>query len=284
MKNRFNLKYFTVIMFAAFMLIGCSNNQDESNVSSTEQQEEKTNTAQTDKRVIGIIGAMKEEVAILHEKMKIESTETVAGMEFYKGTLDGENIVLVQSGVGKVNAAACTQVLVDHFGVDYLINSGVAGGLGPDVTVGDIVISTDAVQHDVDITALGEDPGVISRMDTSIFTADEKLIQLAQSSVEGLSEDIHVFQGRIASGDQFIASAEQKAEINEIFSPYAVEMEGAAIAHVAHLNDVPFVIIRAISDDAGGEADVKYEDFVKMAAENASKMIEQMIKSANESL
>lgn len=278
MKNRMSIKFFTMIMISTFMLIGCST------TASTEQPEEKTNTKQSEKRVIGIIGAMIEEVEILRDKMEIESTETIAGMEFYKGTLDGENIVLVQSGVGKVNAAACSQALVDHFGVDYLINSGVAGGLSPEVTIGDIVISTDAVQHDVDITAFGEKPGVIARMDTSYFAADEKLIQLAQSATEALSGDIHVFQGRIASGDQFIASAEQKAWITENFSPYAVEMEGAAIAHVAHLNDVPFVIIRAISDDASGEADVKYEDFVKMAAENASKMIEEMIKAADENL
>ncbi len=140
--------------------------------------------------------------------MEIEKTETVAGMEFYKGMLDGENIVLVQSGVGKVNAAACTQVLVDHFGVDYLINSGVAGGLSPDVTIGDFVISTDAIQHDVDITAFGEKPGVIARMDTSDFEADDTLIELAQASTDGLDSDIHIVQGRIVSGDQFIASSE----------------------------------------------------------------------------
>ncbi|WP_210469906.1 5'-methylthioadenosine/adenosylhomocysteine nucleosidase [Sporosarcina sp. 6E9] len=271
MKNNISLKFFMIIMIAAFMLIGCSPKQEDS----TEQPEE---------RVIGIIGAMIEEVEILRDKMDIESTETIAGMEFYKGTLDGENIVLVQSGVGKVNAAACTQALVDHFGVDYLINSGVAGGLTTDVTIGDIVISTDAVQHDFDITAFGEKPGVIARMDTSYFTADEKLIQLAQSATEGLPEDIKVVQGRIATGDQFIASAEQKEWIAENFSPHAVEMEGAAIAHVAHLNEVPFVIIRAISDDASGEADVKYEDFIITAAENASQMIEEMIKAADENL
>lgn len=281
MKNTMNIKFFTIIMIAAFMLIGCSPKQEGSTNTSTE---ENTNPEQSEKRIIGIIGAMIEEVEILRDKMEIESTETIAGMEFYKGTLDGENIVLVQSGVGKVNAAACTQVLVDHFGVDYLINSGVAGALNPDITIGDIVISTDAVQHDVDITALGEKPGVISRMDSSYFGADEKLIQLAQSAAEGLAGDINVFQGRIASGDQFIASTEQKEWITENFSPYAVEMEGAAIAHVAQLNEVPFVIIRAISDDAGGEADIKYEDFVKTAAENASQMIEEMIKAADANL
>lgn len=280
MKMRISLKFFTILMIAAFMLMGCSTKKE----GATEQPEQKTNAEQSEKRVIGIIGAMIEEVEILREKMEIESTETIAGMEFYKGTLDGENIVLVQSGVGKVNAAACTQVLVDHFGVDYLINSGVAGGLNPDVNIGDIVISTDAVQHDVDVTAFGEKPGVISRMDTSYFEADEKLIQLAQSATEGLTGDIQVFQGRIASGDQFIADAEKQAWITENFSAYAVEMEGAAIAHVAHLNEVPFVIIRAISDDASGEADVKYEDFLKTAAVNASKMIEEMIKAADENL
>ena len=120
MNNKTSLKFFTIIMIAAFMLIGCSTKQEGSKTTSTEQ---------SDQRVIGIIGAMIEEVEILRDKMEIESTETIAGMEFYKGTLDGKNIVLVQSGVGKVNAAACTQALVDHFGVDYLINSGVAGGL-----------------------------------------------------------------------------------------------------------------------------------------------------------
>ncbi|WP_246231660.1 5'-methylthioadenosine/adenosylhomocysteine nucleosidase [Sporosarcina jiandibaonis] len=284
MRNKMSPKFFTIIMIAAFMLIGCSTKQEGSTTTSTEQSKEKTITEQSEKRVIGIIGAMIEEVEILRDKMEIESTETIAGMEFYKGTLDGENIVLVQSGVGKVNAAACTQALVDHFGVDYLINSGVAGGLTTDVTIGDIVISTDAVQHDFDITAFGEKPGVIARMDTSYFKADEKLIQLAQSATRGLNEDINVVQGRIASGDQFIASPEQKDWITENFSPYAVEMEGAAIAHVAHLNEVPFVIIRSISDDASGEAEVKYEDFVKTAAENASKMIEEMIKAADENL
>ncbi|MBU8878185.1 5'-methylthioadenosine/adenosylhomocysteine nucleosidase [Bacillus sp. FJAT-29790] len=287
MRNKHNLKFFTVIMLATFMLFGCSAKQEVSNKSSNEQQKAETNNAkaeQSQDRVIGIIGAMREEVEILHDKMQIESTENVAGMEFYKGTLDGENIVLVQSGVGKVNAAACAQALVDHFGVNYLINSGVAGGINPDLKVGDIVISTDAVQHDVDITALGEKPGVISRMDTSTFTADENLIQLAEKSAEGLGEDIHVFKGRIASGDQFIASAEQRAEIIKNFSPFAVEMEGAAIAHVAHLNHVPFVIIRAISDDANGESKVTYSDFVKVAAKNASQMLEEMIKGANESL
>ncbi|MDS9472923.1 5'-methylthioadenosine/adenosylhomocysteine nucleosidase [Sporosarcina pasteurii] len=284
MKNRMNIKFFTLIILAVFALFGCSTKQDGSTATSSEQPEEQSNTEQSNERVIGIIGAMIEEVEILRDKMEIENTETIAGMEFYQGTLGGENIVLVQSGVGKVNAAACAQALVDHFGADYLINSGVAGGLSPDVTIGDIVISTDAVQHDFDITAFGEKPGIIARMDTSYFEADEKLIQLAQSAAEGLTDDINVYQGRIASGDQFIASPERKEWITENFSPYAVEMEGAAIAHVAFLNEVPFVIIRAISDDAGGEADVKYEDFVKVAAENASKMIEEMIKSASESL
>ncbi|MDW0110716.1 5'-methylthioadenosine/adenosylhomocysteine nucleosidase [Sporosarcina aquimarina] len=274
MRHKLNLAILTMVILAISALAGCSASEPKA----------EANDEPTEKRVIGIIGAMLEEVEILRDKMEIEKTETAAGMEFYKGTLDGENIVLVQSGVGKVNAAACTQVLVDHFKVDYLINSGVAGGLSPDVTIGDIVISTDAVQHDVDITAFGEKPGVISRMDTSVFEADDKLIGLAQASAEGLDSDIHVVQGRIASGDQFIASPEKKDWITETFSPAAVEMESAAIAHVAHLNSVPFVIIRSISDDASGEAEMKYDDFIKKAAENASRMIEEMIKGADANL
>lgn len=269
------LKLVTMMVIASLLLIGCSDKKDDTT---------KIETPKNEGPVIGIIGAMIEEVEILRDKMEIEKTETVAGMEFYKGTLDGEEIVLVQSGVGKVNAAACTQILVDHFDVDYLINSGVAGGTHPDITVGDIVISTDTVQHDVDVTAFGEEPGIISRMDTSYFEADEKLINLAQAASEKLTDDINVFQGRIASGDQFIADAEVQAKIMENFAPYAVEMEGAAIAHVAHLNEVPFVIIRSISDDASGEADVKYEDFLPLAAKNATTMIEEMIKSVGQNL
>lgn len=275
MKMKSYVKYAVTLLMVVLMMVGCSDN--------AQKNEKDTDTTtgenkQTNEKVIGIIGAMSEEVEILRGKMEIENTKKIAGMEFYQGTLDGENIVLVQSGIGKVNAAACAQILADHFGVDYLINSGVAGGLNPDVKVGDIVISTDAVQHDVDITALGEEPGVISRMETSVFTADEKLVQLAEESAKTLSEDIHVFKGRIASGDQFIASNEQREKIATTFAPYAVEMEGAAIAHVAQLNNIPFVIIRAISDDANGESNVTYVDFVKVAAENASQMMEQMIK------
>ena len=275
-----NLKFISVVILSIMMLIGCSTKSEDI----LKQEGEKSNDEQLEERLIGVIGAMIEEVEILRDKMEIEDTKKIAGMEFYQGTLDGENVVLVQSGVGKVNAAACAQILVDHFGIDYLINSGVAGALNPDVTVGDIVISTDAVQHDVDATAFGEEPGVIPRMDISYFEADEKLVQLAQSVADELFEEISVFQGRIASGDQFIANAEQKTKINENFAPYAVEMEGAAIAHVAYLNEVPFVIIRSISDDASGEADVTYEDFLPLAAENASKMIEGMVKAAAENL
>lgn len=198
MKRKLNLAIFTMMLLVDSALMGYS----------ASEREAKAKDDLAEKRVFGIIGAMVEEVEILRDKMEIEKTETVAGMEFYKGTLDGENIVLVQSGVGKVNAAACTQVLVDHFGVDYLINSGVAGGLSPDVTIGDFVISTDAIQHDVDITAFGEKPGVIARMDTSDFEADDTLIELAQASTDGLDSDIHIVQGRIVSGDQFIASSE----------------------------------------------------------------------------
>lgn len=280
MKKKSYVKYVVTLLMLVLMMVGCSDNSQK-NEKDTDTDTTTGENKQMNEKVIGIIGAMSEEVEILREKMEIENTKKIAGMEFYQGTLDGENIVLVQSGVGKVNAAACAQILADYFGVNYLINSGVAGGLDPDVKVGDIVISTDAVQHDVDITALGEEPGVISRMESSVFTADEKLIQLAEDSAKALSEDIHVFKGRIASGDQFIASNEQREKIAQTFAPYAVEMEGAAIAHVAQLNNIPFVIIRAISDDANGESNVTYVDFVELAAENASQMIEQMIKGFN---
>lgn len=276
-----NIKKHLFLLFCLLVIIsiaGCANADKKQVTKETE------NVEQTKERVIGIIGAMEEEIEILRDKMKVEDTEKVAGMVFHKGKLGGENIVLVRSGVGKVNAATCTQALIDHFGVDYIINSGVAGGVDPKIKVGDIVISKDAVQHDMDVTALGEKPGAIPRMNQTYFEADAKLIKLANGAAKGLSEDINIHLGRIASGDQFIASAEKKENIINHFSPYAVEMEGAAIAHVAYLNKVPFVIIRSISDDASSGAEMKYEDFVKLAAKNASYMIEHMLKNAKESL
>ncbi|MGL6174135.1 MAG: 5'-methylthioadenosine/adenosylhomocysteine nucleosidase, partial [Cellulosilyticaceae bacterium] len=234
---------------------------------------------------IGVIGAMEEEVEILKAKMKIEEELTAAGMTFYKGTLHDQPIVLVRSGVGKVNAAACTQLLITLFDVDYIINSGVAGTTHGDLNQGDIVISTDAVQHDFDVTALGDPLGEISRLGITYFEADKNLIEVSKTAASNLKlKDVKIFEGRIASGDQFIAGGEKQEQIKTHFNPYAVEMEGAAIAHVAYLNEVPYVIIRAISDKADGEAELSYPEFLPIAAKNASSLLEEIIKLSKDEL
>ena len=230
-------------------------------------------------KTIGIIGAMDEEVEILKSLLQVTETVERAGMTFYKGILHGQQVVLARSGIGKVNAAACTQLMIALFDIDYLINSGVAGTLHPDINQGDIVISTDAVQHDMDVTALGDPLGEIPRLGITFFKAEEKLMNLTEEAAKALNlEGVNIFRGRVASGDQFVAGGALKDRIQSHFAPSAVEMEGAAIAHVAYLNQVPFVIIRAISDKADGSAELSYGEFLPLAAKNASLLLEQIIK------
>ncbi|MEG0502598.1 MAG: 5'-methylthioadenosine/adenosylhomocysteine nucleosidase [Cellulosilyticaceae bacterium] len=238
-----------------------------------------TQTNATLRKTIGIIGAMDEEVEILKSLLHITDTVTQAGMTFYKGILHNQEIILARSGIGKVNAAVCAQLMITLFDIDYLINSGVAGTLHASINQGDIVISTDAVQHDVDVTALGDPLGEIPRLGITFFKADEALISLAEKATDNLSfEGVTTFKGRVASGDQFVAGGALKDRIQSHFAPSAVEMEGAAIAHVAYLNSVPYVIIRSISDKADGSADLSYEEFLPMAAKHASLLLEEMIK------
>lgn len=229
-------------------------------------------------KTIGIIGAMEEEIIVIRRKMTITETKNVASMEFYVGEIDGQKIVLVRCGIGKVNAAVCTQILADLFDVSYIINTGVAGGLHPDVNIGDIIISSDTVEHDMDVTAFGHEKGFIPRMDKQFFEADKWLVEVAKKAAEDIKGDQVVYVGRIASGDQFISSMRVKEEIYTNFTAYCAEMEGAAIAHTCFLNQIPFVVIRAISDKADQSADVNFDDFVNIAARNASKIITEMIK------
>lgn len=226
---------------------------------------------------IGIIGAMEEEITNVLEDMNVVATKNALGLDFYLGTLNNSNnnIVLVRSGIGKVNAALCAQVLIDLFAVDAIINVGVAGAIDKNIKIGDIVISTDAVQHDFDTSALGDEPGVISRMDTSVFHADPRLIESAKKAVEGIG--FPVYEGRIASGDQFVSEPALKEKIAKLFNPICCEMEGAAIAHACYLNRVPFVIIRAISDNAEEGCDVNYERFFRESAVTAGRIIKNMI-------
>lgn len=229
-------------------------------------------------KTIGIIGAMAEEIAYLKEKIEIVTTKSVIGLQFHVGKYCGNSIVLVISGIGKVNAAVCTQVLIDHFGVDYVINTGVAGTVSPELHIGDILISTDAVQHDMDVSALGDPIGTIPRLAESYFKADEMMVRLAQEAAAETAEDYQIMLGRVASGDQFIGTKEGKERIKKYVQGDCAEMEGAAIAHACWLNRIPFVIIRAISDGADEEANMSYEQFVQLAAKRSSGLVEKMLE------
>lgn len=226
--------------------------------------------------IIGLIGAMDEEVDILKEEMLLEQIVKRARMDFYSGKLEGTDVVIVRSGIGKVNAAMAAQILISEFKVDYIINTGVAGGLKREVNVGDIVISSDAIEYDFDTTAFGYKPGIIPRMDTSIFKSDVRLVQIAEKAAKDNVEG-KVVVGRIISGDKFISSKEEVKRLGEMFKGYAVEMEGASIAHVAYLNDIPFVIIRSISDNADDNATVDFNSFVHKAAKTSCKIVKEMI-------
>ena len=226
--------------------------------------------------MLGIIGAMDEEVHQLKEHMEEPEVISVAGMEFYQGFLSGKKAVVVRCGIGKVNAAVCTQILADRFGVTAIVNTGIAGSLKADIDIGDIVLSSDALQHDMDATGFGYDYGVIPRMETSVFQADADLIALAQDACRKVNPDIHVFVGRIVSGDQFISNKEKKAWLSDTFHGFCTEMEGAAIAQTACLNHIPFLIVRAISDKADDSAHMDYGEFEAKAILNSVRLLKEM--------
>jgi adenosylhomocysteine nucleosidase len=228
--------------------------------------------------MIGIIGAMEVEVAKLRDAMNVEKTENVAGMIFYSGTINDTEVVLVRSGVGKVNAAICTQILCDLFPVSCILNSGIAGSLCADINIGDIVISSDALQHDMDARYFGYDPGVIPQQEVSVFRADAGLADIAERVCKEVNPEIGVFRGRVLSGDQFIADREKKQWLVDTFSGLCTEMEGAAIAHAAYKNGVPFLIVRAISDKADDSATEDYTTFEAKAIDHMVRLTLGLLK------
>ena len=227
---------------------------------------------------IGIIGAMEVEVSRLKEKMENVKITKKASMDYYEGTLFGKTVVVVRSGIGKVNAAACTQILADVFQVEAVINTGIAGSLNKEINIGDIVLATDVLHHDMDATGFGYPKGQIPQMQEFSFPGDAALRSLAERVCNEVNPDIQVFQGRIVSGDQFISDREVKDEIIHNFGGFAVEMEGAAIGQTAYLNGIPFLIIRAISDKADGSATMDYPAFEAAAAEHSVNLTMEFIK------
>ena len=227
--------------------------------------------------MLGIIGAMDEEVAKIKEEMTEVSVTTVAGMDFYRGRIGGREAVVVRSGIGKVNAGICTQILADRFAVSAVINTGIAGSLRAEINIGDIVLSTDAVQHDMDASGFGYPVGQIPRVETFSFRADGKLIELAKECNGAVNPEIQTFTGRVVSGDQFISDKAKKEWLIEQFGGSCTEMEGAAIAQAAYLNGIPFLIIRAISDKADDSAGMDYAVFEAEAIRHSVRLILEMI-------
>lgn len=226
---------------------------------------------------IGIIGAMDEELELLLKGMELEKIESKAGMVFNFGKISNKNVVIVRCGIGKVNAAICTQILVDDFSIDCVINVGVAGGIGKEIYPGDIVIANNLVEHDMDTTAFGDKHGQIPRMDTFDFKCNKELIEKAKKACEGFKEH-NVFVGRIVSGDQFVADLDKISWLDKEFGAMACEMEGGSIAHTAYINKIPFVVIRSISDNANNGASMDYEKFKPIAIKNSTVILENMIK------
>lgn len=222
---------------------------------------------------IGIIGAMEEEVNILKERMEEVTVKRLASMEFCEGKLLGKKAVAVRSGIGKVNAAICTQILADLYQVEAVINTGVAGSLRNEINIADIVLSEDALQHDMDARGFGYEAGVIPRMECSVFKADPKLISIAEKACKAKLPEVGVHIGRVVSGDQFISDTARKEWLAETFGGYCTEMEGAAIAQACYLNHIPYLIIRAISDKADHSAEMSYSIFEEMAIRNAVKLL-----------
>ena len=229
--------------------------------------------------MIGIIGAMEEEISNLKSHMQVDKVQTIAGMSFFKGAVKGTELVLVRSGIGKVNAGICTQILASVYGVDTVINTGIAGSLNADIDIGDIVVSTSLVQYDVDARNFGYKLGEIPRMNIVEFPADKYLIDKTQSAFDSLDLGIKLYRGMVATGDKFVSEDSLKAEIISNFHAYCVEMEGAAIAQAAMLNNMACVVIRAISDKADNSADVDYRSFEAKAIENMSKISLALVDS-----
>jgi len=223
---------------------------------------------------VGIISAMKIEIEKVFDFMDVVDRVFVAGNEYFLGSIHGKEVVLVCGGVGKVNAASTTQILISVFDVDCVINTGIAGSMKDEVKICDVVISTDVSHHDV-----REDQLKSCYPNEQFFVADEKLLNIAKNvSEKEIDQDSNYHIGRIVSGESFINDSSKKEDIINRLSPYCVEMEASAIGHVCHINKTPFLIIRSISDNANEEAEISYDLFEKKAAYQSANLLLGIIK------
>lgn len=226
----------------------------------------------------GIIGAMESEVNAIYAQMENKEIVEYNGIKFYKGSLYGKDVVVIQCGIGKVNAALCTQLLILKFGVDKVVNTGIAGATGTDLNIYDFVVSTETVYHDFDTQFFGYKLGQVPGLPET-FKADENLVESVVSAFNNsnLSSEHKIRTGLIASGDQFIAGGEKKNFIVSNFHPLCVEMEGCAVAHTCYKNNVPFVVVRCMSDCADDTVQVRYDEAEASAL--SSTMLLSIIKS-----
>ena len=226
--------------------------------------------------MIGIIAAMDVEMKSLRSYMENTETEVISGIRFVRGTLEGKDVVTAVCGIGKVFAALCAQTMILHYHPQCIINTGVAGTLTDALTIGSIAVSSAVVQHDMDTSPLGDPVGLISGFNKVELPADRLLT--GQLSACAKVMGIKTATGVIASGDQFVASAERKAFIVEHFKAIACEMEGAAVGQVCYVNKVPFCVLRAISDSADGSSHMDYPTFVQMAAEQSVALMRRFMR------
>lgn len=226
--------------------------------------------------LIGIIGAMEVEVQALKDLMDNAELKEISSVVFYRGKINGIDTVVAVAGVGKVNAAVCAQTMILEYSPDYIINTGVAGGLSEDMKIGDAAVADKVAEHDMDTSPLGDELGFITGINKVYMQCDEYISGLmydAAKSVDG----INAVRGTIVSGDQFIASEEQRRFIKKNFNAVAAEMEGAAIGHVCTMNNVKFGVLRAISDGANSDSTIDFPTFTKMAVKNTVEIIVKML-------
>lgn len=226
--------------------------------------------------MIGIIAAMNVEMESLRSHMENTETEVISGVTFVRGILEGKEVVTAVCGIGKVFAALCAQTLILRYAPEYIINTGVAGSLSGKLDIASIAVSSAVVQHDMDTSPLGDPVGLISGINIIELPADKRLSEKISSCAKDMG--IKTETGIIASGDQFVASAERKDFIIKHFGAIACEMEGAAIGHVCYVNKIPFCIIRAISDSADGSSHMDYPTFVKIAAEQSVALVRSFLR------
>ena len=227
-------------------------------------------------KMIGIIGAMEIEIKTIRSKMEGKQSSTAGGMEFVSGTLNGTPVVTAVCGIGKVCAAMCTQAMVINYKPSLIINTGVGGTLTDELSVCDICVADNVCQHDFDLTSIGSPAGEIPAINAVKIPCDARAVEILTECAKQF-DGIKVKTGTVASGDQFIAGDAQRQRIIDLFGASACEMEGGSIGQVCRLNNIPFAVVRAISDSADGSAEMSYNEFLPLAADNAAKMIEDIV-------